>query len=74
MNTRKVDFYQEVIVKSSYDNKKYIGKKGVVLGISEENGVIYGYAIFFPSEGNSIYIERDHFETTGIKFKKEDFY
>lgn len=46
MNAEKVDFYQEVIIKSSYDNKKYIGKKGVVLGISEENGIIYGYAIF----------------------------
>ena len=29
---------------------------------------------FFLGEGNSICIERDHFETTGIKFKKEDFY
>ena len=27
MNAEKVDFYQEVIIKSSYDNKKYIGKK-----------------------------------------------
>lgn len=43
----KIDFYQEVEIIEGKDKnkttKKYIGRKGVVMGISEENGTIYGF-------------------------------
>ncbi len=54
MRTRpnlKLDFYSEVIIKDSCPNdllengETIKGKKGVVLGISEEDGIIYGYTI-----------------------------
>ncbi|EMS1975768.1 Imm31 family immunity protein, partial [Neisseria gonorrhoeae] len=51
MTNLKLDFYSEVIIKDSCPNdllengETIKGKKGVVLGISEEDGIIYGYTI-----------------------------
>lgn len=49
MNT-KIEIYQEVQVVPNAKNRKYVGHKGVVLGISEEDGVIYGYLLLKMTE------------------------
>ena len=41
----KFDFYQEVEILPNCPYAEYIGKKGVIMGISEEDGIIYSYAV-----------------------------
>ncbi|WP_052953248.1 Imm31 family immunity protein [Leclercia sp. UBA5958] len=70
----KIDFYQEVEVVPEAKHKKYVGCKGVVLGISEENEIIYGYSVILHGKETTVYFEKDDLEPTGIVFKREDFY
>ncbi|OAT32491.1 hypothetical protein M976_00548 [Buttiauxella ferragutiae ATCC 51602] len=74
MMNMKIDFYQEVQVVPDAKNSKYVGRKGVVLGISEEDGVIYGYAVILHDKENTVYFEKDDLVPTGVVFKREDFY
>ena len=41
----KFKFYQFVEVLSNCQYYEYIGKKGVIIGIGKEGGVIYSYAV-----------------------------
>ncbi len=41
----KFDFFQEVEILPNCPYAEYIGKKGVIMGISEEDGIIYSYAV-----------------------------
>ena len=41
----KFEFYQEVEILPNCLYAEYIGKKGVIMGISEEDGIIYSYAV-----------------------------
>ena len=41
----KFDFFQEVEILPNCPYAEYIGKKGVIMGIGEEDGVIYSYAV-----------------------------
>lgn len=71
----KIDFYQEVeIIAGSDKNKKYVGCKGVVMAISEEDGKIYGYAVSVYGQKNSRCFDSDELVPTGVRFKREDFY
>ncbi len=70
----KIDFYHEVEVKEGARNSKYVKSKGLVLGISEENGVIYGYAVAIYGKENTVYFEKDNLAPTGIVYQREDFY
>jgi hypothetical protein len=70
----KIDFYQEVEVVQNAKNSIYAGQKGVVMGISEEDGVIYGYAVAIHGMETSDYFDKDDLVPTGVRFKREDFY
>jgi len=70
----KIDFYQEVEVKENAKNSRYAKCKGVVLGISEEDYIVYGYTIVIHGEENTVYFEKDDVFPTGTVFKREDFY
>ncbi|WGM07902.1 Imm31 family immunity protein (plasmid) [Arsenophonus nasoniae] len=70
----KIDFYQEVEVREGAKNSNYAKCKGVVLGISEEDGIVYGYAVAIHGKENTVYFEKDDLIPTGIAFKREDFY
>lgn len=70
----KINFYQEVEVKENAKNSKYAKCKGVVLGISEEDDVVYGYTIVIHGKENTVYFEKDDVFPTGTVFKREDFY
>ncbi|MDJ0035752.1 Imm31 family immunity protein [Pantoea allii] len=70
----KIDYYQEVEVKENAKNSKYAKCKGVVLGISEEDDVVYGYSVAIHGKENAVYFESDDVSPTGLTFKREDFY
>lgn len=76
--TDKIDFFQEVIILKSENHPDFVGRKGVVLGISEdfdEQGRIkYGYATTVEGAKHVYSFEADQLEPTGIFFKREDFY
>ena len=70
----KIDFYQEVEVRENAKNSKYAKCKGVVLGISEEDDVVYGYSVVIHGKDNVVYFEKDDISPTGVAFRREDFY
>ncbi|WP_375055096.1 hypothetical protein [Zobellella sp. DQSA1] len=70
----KIDFYCEIKVNDDAKNKKYNGRTGVVLGISEENGITYGYSVVLHGENHTVYFEKNDVTPTGKQFKREDFY
>lgn len=76
MNMKKIDFYQEVEILPNCQskNKKYVGKKGGVMGVSEEDGILYGYAIKLYDEEYLLSFNKDEVTETGIQLKQDDFY
>ena len=50
----KFDFYQEVEILPNCPYAEYIGKKGVIMGISEEDGIIYSYAVSLLDGGYEV--------------------
>lgn len=72
----KIDFYQEIIISPNCKdkNKKYAGKKGGVMGVSEENGIIYGYSIKLYDEEYLLSFDKDEVIPTGNQLTQEDFY
>jgi len=74
MTSRKIDFYQEVQIKNNAKTFEYRGQKGAVLGISEENGVLYGYAVHIHGMDHLVFFDKDEVFPTGIKLSREDYY
>lgn len=74
MTVAKIDFYREVEVCPGAKNSKYRGLKGAVLGVSEEEGIIYGYVVLIHGESNSVYFDKDDLIPTGVQFSRDDFY
>jgi len=71
---RKIDLYEEIRVIDDCEDPELRGKIGVVMGISEENGVVYGYSVRFADLEHSYGFSVEEVESTGRKFKHEDFY
>lgn len=74
MITMKIDFYQEVEIKGNAKNSTYAKCKGVVIGISEEDDIVYGYSVVLHGKENTVYFEKDDVFPTGVVFRREDFY
>lgn len=70
----KIDFYQEVEVVEDARNNKFAKCKGVVLGISEEDGIVYGYSVAIHGRESAVYFEKDDLFPTGVTYRREDFY
>lgn len=70
----KIDFYQEVEIREDAKNSQFAKCKGVVLGISEEDGIVYGYSVAIHGKENAVYFVRDDVFLTGVAFRREDFY
>ncbi|UOO82817.1 immunity protein 31 [Uruburuella testudinis] len=73
MNLEKINFYSEIMVSKQYPGG-IKGKLGVVLGISEENNMLFGYSILLHGDENTIYLDKQYAIPTGRKFTREDFY
>lgn len=74
MMCKKIDFYQEVEVLSDSKKTQYRGLKGTVLGVSEENDVVYGYAVLIHGESQVVYFDKDEIVPTGVRFSRGDVY
>ena len=72
----KIAFYQEVKISpdSKGKNNKYAGKKGGVMGISEEDGVLYGYSIKLYDEEYLLSFDKDEVIPTGKQLTQDDFF
>ena len=70
----KFEFYQEVEILPNCLYAEYIGKKGVIMGISEEDGIIYSYAVSLLDGESGLCFSPDCLKPTGKQFKREDFY
>jgi len=71
---RKIDLYEEVRIMDSAENTELQGKIGVVLGISEEDGIVQSYAVDFDDLPYVYSVSANCVIPTGRKFKREDFY
>ncbi|GHT97751.1 hypothetical protein AGMMS49545_24160 [Betaproteobacteria bacterium] len=74
MTQMRIDFYQEVEIVRNAKNSAYAGQKGVVMGVSEEDGVLYGYAVAINGKDAVVSFDKEDVVPTGVKFKREDFY
>ena len=79
----KFDFYQEVEILPNCPYAEYIGKKGVIMGISEEDGIIYSYAVSLLDGDYEVSLldgetglcfSPDCLKPTGKQFRRENFY
>ena len=70
----KFEFYQEVEILPNCLYAEYIGKKGVIMGIGEEDGVIYSYAVSLLDGESGLCFSPDCLKPTGKQFKRENFY
>jgi len=71
---QKINVYDEVQITDDCENSELRGKIGVVMGISEEDGTVYGYSVHFAHLPHSYSFSVDEVTPTGRKFKREDFY
>lgn len=69
---KKIDFFHEVEICGP--SHKYYGEKGVVLGVSEEDGRVFGYAVLIHGMDTTTYFEVNELKATGVVFLREDFY
>jgi Immunity protein 31 len=61
----KLGFYEKVLVTASREFPEYVGRVGVVLGISEDESRVYGYSVFFPGELEGLSFLPHELEGTG---------
>jgi len=74
MNNEKLDFYEEVRISNDIADPSLRGKTGVIMGISEEDGIVYGYSVRLKDLKHSYGFSANEISPTGRKFKREDFY
>jgi len=74
MRDERIGFYQEVRIKDDAKTLKYRGKKGAVLGVSDEDGVLYGYSVLIHGMGCLVFFDKDEVFPTGRSFSRADFY
>ncbi|MDF7670066.1 Imm31 family immunity protein [Orbaceae bacterium ESL0721] len=70
----RLNFNAEVKVLPNCEHKELISKKRVVIGRSEEDGIITGYSVDLYDKENGYCFESDCLKPTGKQFKREDFY
>jgi len=73
MNT-KIDLFDEVKITDNCKNSELIGKIGVVIGVSEEDGIVYGYSVRSSDLPHSYSFSVYEVNPTGKRFKREEFY
>ncbi len=70
----RLSFFEKVRVLKSRELPEYDGKIGVMLGISEEDGKIYGYDVHFPDEEEGCFFPAEELEGTGEFADPREFY
>ena len=76
--SEKIDFYQEVRIVKSAKYPEFIGRKAIIMGISEDideaGNVNLGYSARVDGYERSVCFDDGELEPTGKRFKREDFY
>lgn len=67
-----IDFYMEVEVVDP--RSVHFGRRGCVLGISEEDGLAQGCAVMLHGMDTSVFLDSDGVAATGAKFNRSDYY
>ena len=70
----KIQFYEKVTVATSVRFPEYVGKTGVVLGISEDDDRIYSYSVFFEGWDEGISFLPSEIFGTGELVDRAEFY
>lgn len=70
----RINYYAEVEILPTTKHKQYIGRIGVVMGISEEDGIVSGYAVLLHNKDTIDCFDKEDVIPTGKQFKREDFY
>lgn len=78
-SAKMLKFYEKVSVKNNCRFSEYIGKEGHVLGVSEEDGVVFGYAVTFDygdrtDDLEGAFFEPEELQGTGEIAPREMFY
>ena len=70
-----LNLYQEVeILPTAPESlQAFVGKKGVIVGISEEDGILYGYGVWVHGENEIDCFDGKDLKPTGKQFNREDF-
>src|SRR5262245_61647136 len=71
---KPLTFYEKVIIAKSDDSPKLVGRSGYVVGISQESGVVYGYAVSFLDEVENYYFKAEDVTGTGEIADRSLFY
>lgn len=70
----KIDFFEKVIIVNSRKFPELNGRTGVMLGISEEDGHIYGYGVHVDGESEGYDFAADEIVGTGEFVDRSVFY
>ena len=73
MKNNGLDYYSEIIISNDYPGNKK-GRKGVILGISKENNITYGYSVLLHGEKLNFFLEEKYAIPTGKNYSRNDFY
>jgi Immunity protein 31 len=69
-----ISYYEKVVVTSSSQSPQYIGRTGVVLGISKDDSRICAYSVSFEGEGEGVMFRPEELEGTGQFVDRSEFY
>jgi len=61
----RLAFFEKVIIQNSRKFPELNGRTGVVLGISEEDGHVFGYSVTLDGETEGYYFKADEIMGTG---------
>lgn len=67
-----IDFYMEVEVVDPLS--MYFGRRGGVLGISRDDGLVVGYAVVLHGMDTSVFLSSIQVVATGVRFDRSDYY
>jgi hypothetical protein len=74
MNTPKYQFYEIVRVGKHCRHRQLIGREGAILGMSQNEQGIWGYAVALQPSGECWDLVEDNLESTGRMERRETFY
>ncbi|OKO81358.1 Imm31 family immunity protein [Bradyrhizobium sp. NAS96.2] len=70
----KIGFYERVIIAESDRFPEYVGRTGVVLGISEDDTQVHSYSVFFTGEDEGVSFLPTEVKGTGEFVDRSQFY
>jgi hypothetical protein len=69
-----IKHFEKVIITASARFPEYIGREGIVLGISEEGDQVYGYSVFFTGEDEGVHFLPGELRGTGEYVERSEIY